>query len=101
MKLENQNRNALVALVAAMVVAIHQPVKAEDSGFTLEDSIRHQIFQELKTNVNELYRNGRLIVPGVDTSVAARVASTNDNSTFISPANNKADRGKDSVGNIN
>jgi hypothetical protein len=103
MKLEKQNTNVLVALVTAMVIAtaISLPVKVEDKDFTLEDSIRHQIFQELKTNVNDLYRNGRLLVPGIDTSVAARVASANDNSTFISPANNAADREKESIKNIN
>lgn len=96
-----KNTNTFIALVAAMVIAISQPVKAEDNGFTLEDSIRHQIFQELKTNVNDLYCKGRLLAPGIDTLIAAKVASTNNNSTFISPANNNAGRGKDSVENIN
>ena len=44
MKLK-KNTTAFIALVTAMVIAINQPVKVEDNGFTLEDSIRHQIFQ--------------------------------------------------------
>ena len=75
MNLINLNSNVVFALVTAAVIAISVPAKAEEAGFTLEDSIRNQIFVELKSNVENLYRSGSLVVPDIDTSVAARVAS--------------------------
>lgn len=87
MKLINLNTNAVLALVTAVVIAVSVPAKAEETGFTLEDSIRNQIFMELKANVQNLYQSGGLIVPSVDTSVAARIASTNASGEFALPIN--------------
>ncbi|MFT5134420.1 MAG: hypothetical protein ACI9SC_002899 [Gammaproteobacteria bacterium] len=75
MKLINTNLNVVFAWLTALLIATSIPAQADETGFTLEDAIKHQIFVELKSNVEDLYRNGNLLVPGVDTSAAARVAN--------------------------
>lgn len=85
MKLINLKSNVVLALVTAAVLATSVPAQAEEAGFTLEDSIRNQIFLELKANVQDLYRNGNLLLPSVDTSQAARVASNTANGGFVLP----------------
>lgn len=87
MKLINLKSNAALALVTAAVLAASVPAQADETGFTLEDSIHKQIFLELKANVQELYRNSNLLVPSVDTSHAARVASNTDTVGINLPAN--------------
>ncbi len=103
MKFVNQNTNAILVLVAAIVIATSVPAKAEETGFTLEDSIRNQIFLELKSNVQNLYRSGNLLVPGVEISVAERVAANDSNSGFTLPlsTNGSATRAERPVNNIN
>ena len=85
MRLVNLKTNVVLALVTAVVIAGSVPAQAEETGFTLEDSIRNQIFLELKSNVETLYKSDRLLVPSVDTSYAARVASSNTNGGFVLP----------------
>jgi hypothetical protein len=102
MKVININLNAVVSVLAALVIAVSVPAQADETDFTLEDSIRHQIFLELKSNVKDLYQTGNLLVPNVDTSVSAIVASSNANSNYISPLNSDEKTGKnEAVGNIN
>jgi len=79
--------NVVLALVTAAVLAASVPAQAEETSFTLEDAIRNQIFLELKSNVKSLYQNSGLLVPGVDTSLAARIASNNINNSFVLPVN--------------
>ena len=103
MKLINLNTNVVFALVVAAVIAISVPAKADEAGFTLEDSIRHQIFMELRANVQNLYHSGNLVVPGIDTSFASRVASNNSGSGYTLPINVNANETKEhkTVNNIN
>ncbi len=103
MKNVNKNTNLILALISAAVLAISVPAKAEENGFTLEDSIRTQIFMELKSNVKSMYQNAQLLVPSVDTSIASSVASNNANSGFVLPAsiNNGTDTKDKAVENIN
>jgi hypothetical protein len=89
MRLVNLKSKVVLALVTAVVIAGSVPAQAEEKGFTLEDSIRNQIFLELKSNVENLYQNSRLLVPSIDTSHAARVASSSTNSGFVLPNNNE------------
>ena len=89
MKFVYLKTNAVIAIIAAVVMAISVPANAEDKGFILEDSIREQIFMELKSNVRSLYQNANLIVPTVDTSIAARIASTSKNGNRVLPVISK------------
>ena len=87
MKLINLKSNVVLALVTAAILATSVPAQADDTGFTLEDSIRNEIFLELKANVQDLYQNSSLLVPSAATSHAARVASNTDTGGFILPTN--------------
>jgi hypothetical protein len=87
MKLINLKSNVVLALVTALAIATSVPAQADEAGFTLEDSIRNQIFLELKANVQELYQNSSLFSPSVDTSYAAKVASNTTNDGFVLPTN--------------
>ena len=88
MKLINLNTNAIITILAAIAITASAAVQAEENGKHLEDSMRHQILLELKTNVNDLYRNGSLSLKGVDSLNSSRVASANDSSVYISPVKN-------------
>jgi hypothetical protein len=95
-------RNRVIALVTTLLIASGMPVVAEEQGFTLEDSIRSQIFQELKSNVESLYRNSQLVVADIDTSKASHIAA-NNGSRYFAPAGTSVDQqGKNKqVKNIN
>jgi hypothetical protein len=103
MKLINLNTNIILALATSFLIAVAVPAQAEEAGFTLEDSIRKQIFLELKSNVESLYQNNQLLVPSIDTSAAARLASNTDANGFVLPIsiNGNAVAKDNTVGNIN
>ncbi len=87
MKFVKLNISVAVALLTAIVNVTSTSASAEETGFTLEDSIKNQIFLELKANVENLYQNGSLPVPGIDTALAARVVSNDENREFVLPVN--------------
>lgn len=51
------NRRVAAALLSLAAGAASAATVAQESGFVLEDSIRRQVFEELKNNVNSLYRH--------------------------------------------
>ena len=103
MKAKQLSANILAALILMSSMVVGAPLKAEEAGFTLEDSIRTQIFMELKSNVKNLYLNSQRVVPSIDTSVSARIAGRSQNIGFSLPINNSASYGKEenTVQNIN
>ena len=103
MNVKQLSANILAALILASSMIVGAPLKAEEAGFTLEDSIRTQIFMELKSNVKNLYLNSQRVVPSIDTSTAAKIAGRSQNIGFSLPINNAAGFGKEenSVENIN
>ena len=103
MKYINLNTNVILALVTTVLIATGTPAQAEENGFTLEDSIRSQIFTELRSNVENLYQSSQLLVPNIDISKVSRVAGNNSNNGFVLPVSvNKNPSGKgETVESIN
>ena len=103
MNVKQLSANILAALILAASMIVAAPLQAEETGFTLEESIRSQIFMELKSNVKNLYLNSQRVVPSIDTSSAAKIAGRSQNVGFSLPINNAASYGKEenSIGNIN
>lgn len=98
MKYINLNTNIILALVTTVLIATGAPAQAEEIGFTLEDSIRSQIFTELKSNVENLYKSGQLLVPDVDTSTTSRIAGNSSNSGSVLPISvDNGSSGKDKI----
>ena len=85
MKYINLNTNVILALVTTVLIATGTSAQAEENGFTLEDSIRSQIFTELKSNVENLYQSSQLLVPNIDTAKASRIAGNTSNGGFALP----------------
>ena len=83
--MKNLKLNILAAFIA--LLAISQPGFAEEEGFFLENSIRQQIFLELKSNVHSLYRGLDLLVPEIDQAEVARIAHSQNGENLILPAN--------------
>lgn len=77
-------------LLAAALVGVSVAPAAEEAGFTMEDSIRQQIFTELKTNVHSLYRDNELLVPALDSSTAGKVAQERQGRDLLLPAQTRA-----------
>ena len=88
MKLINLNTNALITILAAIAITASAAIQADGNPKRLEDSMRHQIFLELKTNVNHLYLYGSQSLTKIDTSISTRVVSANNNSIYILPLKN-------------
>jgi hypothetical protein len=103
MKYINLNTNVILALVTTVLIATGAPAQAEENGFTLEDSIRSQIFTELKSNVENLYQSSQLLVPSIDTSKASRIAGNTFNGGFALPisVNSNSLESDKAVENIN
>jgi hypothetical protein len=91
MKYINLNTNVILALVTTVLIATGVPAQAEENGFTLEDSIRSQIFTELKSNVENLYQSSQLLVPNIDTAKASRIAGNTSNSHLVLPISVNSD----------
>ena len=83
--MENLRLNLLAVFVA--LVAVSQPSIAEEQGFFLENSIRQQIFLELKSNVHSLYRGLDLLVPEIDQAEVARIAHSPSGENLLLPVN--------------
>ena len=83
--MKNLKLNLLAIFVA--FVAASQPGFAQDDGFVVEDSIRQQIFLELKSNVHSLYRGLDLLVPEIDQAEVARIAHSQNGENLILPVN--------------
>jgi len=81
------NKNPILVLVATVLLASGATTQADENGFTLENSIRNEIFLELKSNVESLYQSNQWIVPEVDTRVASRIVGNHSNSGFVIPIN--------------
>ncbi|NKB38234.1 MAG: hypothetical protein GKR93_13905 [Gammaproteobacteria bacterium] len=93
----------LTALLNLILAFTSLTANADDAGFTLDESIRKQVFLELTSNVKSLYRNSYLIVPDIDTATSARIAGRTDNIGFVLPLDQNAVYGKEEkkVDNIN
>ena len=87
MKLIKLQMKVTVTLLTAVVIVASLAASADETGFTLEGSIRQQVFTELKANVKDLYQNGILAVPDVDTSPTARVINNYANRKSVFPVN--------------
>ena len=73
----------IVALLAAVAVLNSGQLAAQESGYTLEESIHLQVFHELRQNVEHLYQSARLVASDTDEEdVIARTAQTG----FVLPA---------------
>lgn len=79
-------RNLIMSAVIAASMALSSLAQAEESGFSFDDSIRHQVFVELKSNVETLFERSHLLVPAVDTSAASRIVSRKQSSGNVLPA---------------
>jgi hypothetical protein len=91
MKNINLNKNLILVLVTTVLLASGVAAQAEENGFTLENSIRNEIFLELKSNVENLYQSNQWIVPEIDTRVASRIVSNRSNSGFVIPVNRSSE----------
>lgn len=91
--MKNLNLNILV--LAASLLAVSVPGMAEEAGFSVEDSIRQQIFMELKSNVRSLYRGDELLVPAIDTSNVSRVAHSRNGENPVIPTAEVDNSGRD------
>jgi hypothetical protein len=85
MKFINLKTKVTLALITALVIGTGAPVYAEGTGLTLEDSIRNQIFLELKDNVEHLYRNSREDVTRIEPTVTVHVVKRNIEAGFSPP----------------
>jgi hypothetical protein len=85
MKYFKLNTNVVLVLVTTILIATGTPSFAEEKGFTLDESIRQQVFTELKSNIENAYQNGFLLIPEIDTSFASRLADNNSAAGFVLP----------------
>ncbi len=85
----------LTALLGAALTFTSLTVNAEEAGFTLDESIRAQVFMELKSNVKSLYQHSYLIGPDTDTAASSGVIARTGNTGFTLPVNHKAVYGKE------
>jgi hypothetical protein len=88
MKSINLMKNKVLALLTTLLIVSGTSLNAEELGFSLDDSIRKQVFQELKSNVESLYQDRQLLVPSIDTATSSRIAA--NNSGFIFPVGTNA-----------
>ncbi len=87
MKLVNLHIKIVLALLTSVVISTSASAQAGESGFTLDDSIRTQIFLELKSNVESLYQSNRIYAADVETSTTTKIASGRDSIEFAVPLN--------------
>ena len=87
MKFRKLNPGIASLLVTALFIGTSIPAQAKEPGFTFDDGIRYQVFQELKANIERLYQSNRLVAPATDLPVFERMARRNPNSVFSLPGN--------------
>lgn len=85
MRLLNLNNRLVLALLAVLSTTVLIPVKANEAGMTLDDSIRQQIFLELKDNVEYLYRNSRQNVNRIEPTITVQVVNRSIEGGFSPP----------------
>ena len=82
--MKNLNRQIFFALAASFLVGSANLVYAENAQ-TLEDSIRNQIFLELKENVEHLYQNSPKDLSDTQPTVTVNVVNQNIENGFSPP----------------
>ena len=98
MKHSNIQNKIAFALIAGLL-SIAAPSQAEEAGFSMENSVRAQIFAELRANVQELYRNSHVLTRAADSRKDARVA-VNDSDLAL-PAHSGTARKNRNANSIN